>query len=197
MLTTAKATSVTVEGDDDGWEAPRAFHGEMSLDAGTRLIVSVPAADLGQVHRALIDALAGPLSFLYRQKIDRRAVASGETPATTMPSRDFLALDLDKDEVRDALAACADLVYHDARGEFWIRGGSGEQLVLDADGLVFCYPDDPSFRDVLASHDIEERDVQTVADRDFVKHWFHAEADEAEDRLIGGLRLLEVPNRGT
>ena len=137
------------------------------------------------------------MSFLYRQKIDRRAVASGETPATTMPSRDFLALDLESDQVRRALEACSDLVYHDARGEFWIRGGAGEQLVLDADGLVFCYPDDPSFRDVLSAHGIEELDVQTVADRDFVKHWFHAEADAAEDRLIESLRLLEVPNRGT
>ncbi|MCO4743676.1 MAG: hypothetical protein KC912_02735 [Proteobacteria bacterium] len=194
-LTSPKATSVTVEAEADGWSIEPGYHGEMSLDAGTRLIVSVPTENLAAVHQDLVRALSAPLSFLYRQKIDRRSVADGVTPSTTLPSRDFIALELTHDEVVAALQAAADLVYHDARGEFWVRGGAEEQLVLDADGIIYTYPDDPSFRDVLDAHGLEEADITTLANRDYVKHWFHAEADDAEDALLRTLRLVEVPSQ--
>lgn len=195
-LNTPKAVSVSVDSEPDGWEIEVGYHGEMSLDAGTRLVVAAAAAELHATHGALIQALAEPLSFLYRQKIDRRAVADGETPNTALAPRDFIALELSHSEVLDAVAEAADLVYHDARGEFWVRGGAGEQLVMDADGLIYCYPDDPSFRDVLDGLEIPENDVTTLANRDYVKHFFHAEGDVAEDALMRRLRLVEVPSQG-
>ncbi|TNE92287.1 MAG: hypothetical protein EP330_02165 [Deltaproteobacteria bacterium] len=192
-LSGPKAQSVTVESTPDGWDIEPGYHGEMSLDAGTRLIVSAPSAQLAEVHQDLVRALAEPLSFLYRQKIDRRAVADGETPNTTLKPRDFIALDLSHGEVLAALELASDLVYHDARGEFWIRGGAGEQLVMDSDGILYAYPDDPSFRDVAEKHGLFEADITTLANRDYVKHFFHAEADVAEDALLKTLRLVEVP----
>ena len=49
------------------------------------------------------------------------------------------------------------------------------------------------FRDVLAANGVPAEDVDTVSDRDYVKHWFHAANDALEDQLIRGLRLAEVP----
>ena len=67
--------------------------------------------------------------------------------------------------------------------------------VMDQDGVLYCYPDDPSFRDVLEAAGVHERSVQTLADRDYVKHWFHAECDEHEAGLMQDLGLQEVPHR--
>ena len=94
--------------------------------------------------------------------------------------------------MRDALEHCANLIYGDARGEVWLRGDLGEQLVLDQDGLLYAYPDDPSWREALAAAGVPEDDAQTLAERDYVKHWYHAENDALEAELIARLRLTEV-----
>ena len=90
-----------------------------------------------------------------------------------------------------ALDRAALLVYADARCEVWIRGSMNEQLILDQDGLLFCYPDDPTFRDALRRADVPDHDVVTVGDRDYVRHEFRAEADALEAALIAELRLQE------
>lgn len=187
----AKATSVTEDGQDDGFVVEPGWSAEMTPDGDTRLVVAVPVADLARVHARLAEALAPPVSVRYVQKIDRRSPRPEGAPA-----RDFVAVHLPLDRVLAAIAEAAPLVYHDARGELWLRGGLGEQLILDEDGLVFCYPDDPAFREILGELGVPDADVQTVADRDYVKHWFHAEADAAEARLIESLRLTAMRARG-
>ncbi len=94
-----------------------------------------------------------------------------------------------------ALGEASPLIHGDARCEVWLRGGLGEQLVLDEDGLMYLYPDDPAFRDALAEAGVIEADVETLQDRDYVKHWFHAACDPVEAALIEGLGLSEVPHR--
>jgi hypothetical protein len=86
-----------------------------------------------------------------------------------------------------ALELCAPLVYSDARCEIWIRGRMGEQVVLDHDGVLFCYPDDPAFRAALDQAGVPAVDVEMMHERDYVKHWFRAEADPLEEELA---RLL-------
>jgi hypothetical protein len=163
---------------------------QMTPDGQTRIAVSVPHEQLPAVHAALAHALAPPVSVLYRQKIDRRAPRPQGSPP-----RDFVAVNLALDPVLAALRDAAVLVYADARCELWMRGGLGEQLVLDEDGLLFAYPDDPAFRDALAEAGVPAVDVDTVADRDFVRHEFRSEADALEDGLIAALRMTEVPHR--
>jgi hypothetical protein len=180
----AKAVSVDQSGQEDGFVVRPGWLSEMTPQGDTRLVVSVPVEDLARVHQALAGALAPPLGVLYRQKVDRR-----NPRPNGAPPRDFVALDLALDKLLNVLGAVAPLVYGDARGELWLKGGLGEQLVLDQDGLLFCYPDDPAFRDALAECGVPADDVETIADRDYVKHWFHGENDPLEDHLISALRL--------
>ncbi len=187
---TPKAVSVTQTGDADGWTPAPGFYPEITPRGDTRLTASVPVERLAEVHAALVRAVAEPLSFLYRQKIDR---ASPRPQGA--PPRDFVALGLPAERALAALAEAGPLVYGDARCEVWIRGALGEQVVLDEDGLLYTYPDDPSFRDALTALGIPEEDVDTISDRDYVKHWFHATNDALEAGLIASLGLAEVPHR--
>ncbi len=184
-ITTAKSVSVTVGGLPDGWVPSAGWAAEVDPRGSTRLVISVPTDGLAAVHAGLVRALEAPLGFLYRQVVDRRAPRPQGAPPV-----DFVR---DADTVTGALAACADLVYHDARCEVWVRGRLGEQVVLDADGLLYCYPDDPVFRDVLDRHELPPDLEQTILDRDYARHSFHAEADALEPELRRLLGLVEAP----
>jgi hypothetical protein len=179
-----KATSVTAEGAEDGFVVSAGWTAEATPAGDTRIVASVPLDDLPRVHAALIGALAPPLGFLYRQEVDRK----NPRPAGA-PPRDHVALELSPARVVAALERCAPLVYSDARCEVWIRGRLGEQVVLDHDGLLFCYPDDPSFRGALRQAGVPATDVETLHERDYVKHWFRAEADPFEEELARMLGL--------
>lgn len=185
-----KAQSVTQQGEPDDFVIKPGWLAEATPTGETRLVVSVPTDALPRVHAALIQAMAQPLGFLYRQEIDRKNPGPQGSPP-----RDFVGLELEVERVLSALRAASLLVYGDARCEVWIRGALQEQVVLDHDGLLYCYPDDPTFRDALAQAGVPPEDVQTMAERDYVKHWFRAEADPLEERLIAMLRLTEVRSR--
>src|SRR5688500_9903923 len=107
-----RAVSVTKEGEDDGFVVLPGWMAEGTPTGETRLVVSVPLADLPRVHAALVRVLSEPLGFLYRRKVDRRNPGPQNAPA-----KDFVALSLARDRVLDALSASALLVYCDARGE--------------------------------------------------------------------------------
>ncbi len=184
-----KATSVTAEGADDGFVVSPGWTAEATPAGDTRIVASVPLDDLQRVHATLVSALAPPLGFLYRQEVDRKNPRPQGSPA-----RDHVSLDLGPSRVLAALDRCAPLVYSDARCEIWIRGRLGEQVVLDHDGLLFCYPDDPSFRAALEQAGVPAVDVETLHERDYVKHWFRAEADPLEDELARMLGL-SAPRR--
>ncbi|MCB9663342.1 MAG: hypothetical protein H6732_04460 [Alphaproteobacteria bacterium] len=186
-----KSESVTAEGEPDGWVPPAGFALDVGPGGATQLVVSVPPAHVAAVHRALVAVLSPPLGVLWRQVIDRRAPRpEGAAPV------DHVGLDLPPERVLAALEACVDLVASDARGELWIKGRLGDQVILDQDGLIFCQPDDPAFRDVLLGEGLPAELTQSMADRDYVKHWYRGEADAAEDRLIGDLGLVRVAHRG-
>lgn len=190
MSVPPKAVSVTMDGELDGWMPEPGYYGEMDPRGPTRIVVSVPVEDLPRIHEALIRVLQPSLGFLYRQKVDRR-----DPKPQSAPPRDFVGLELTADAVLQALTDAATLAYHDARHEMWIRGGLAEQVVLDEDGILYCYPDDPAFRDALDGEGIPEAQLQNLSERDYVKHWFHAECDTQEDALIAALGLQEVPHR--
>ncbi len=182
-----RAQSVTEQGEPDGWSPSAGWSVEVTPKGDTRLCAVVPHDTLGAVHRALVAAVSEPLSVLYRQQVDRR-----EPRPEAAPARDHVALGLSLERVLGGLEAHGAVLWNDARAELWIRGAMGEQLVLDHDGVLFCYPDDLSFRDALEACGVPEAPIETLADRDYVKHWFHAEHDVHEDGLIADLGLVEV-----
>lgn len=179
-----KAVSVTKDGQPDAWVAPRNVRAQVAPDGTTRLVVSVPPEDLPAVHLSLVDALSAPVSLRYLRLTDRQ---TGQLPKP----RSFVVMDAAPARIRAALAARPALVWHDGRHQLWLRGNYGEQVVLDELGVLYCYPDDPSFRDALAGLPVS--DAVGLDGRDYVKVGFLAEADAEEASLLTDLGLREMP----
>lgn len=186
-MITPRAVSVTEKGEPDGWEIPTAWYGERDPAGQTRLVVSVPTDRLLDVHRALLGVLDGPLGVLYRQKVDRASPRPDGAP-----DRDFVNVDLGHGKLLTGLGLAKKLLSSDARGELWVRGRLQDQVILDTDGVLYCYPDDPAFRDALKANGVPEAEVQTLWQRDYVKHNYLAECDAEERALINALTLTEV-----
>ena len=190
-LKTAKAESVDAQGQPDGWKPMAGFVRDVGAQGRTQLVVSAPTGFLLDIHLQLVGELQAPLGFLYRQVVDRR-----DPGPVGGPARDFVALELTHTLVRETLIKYSDLFHHDARCEIYVRGALGEQIVLDQDGMLFCQPADPVFEDTLLASGFIADISTTIADRDYVKHWFHHRNDALEDELIANLGLVEVANRG-
>ena len=178
-----KAVSVTETGEPDGFKPPLLFAGEIAPDGTTRLLVSAGPDRLQEVHSAIVAGLESPLGILWVQLVDR---AKGEENAAP---RRWLSMEIDKDRLVEALKTCAGLLYRDGRGQLWIRDAYGQQIVLDELGLVYAYPDDPGLRSVLADLGVPEDASPTMADRDYVRVEYSADADEEETALLTTLGM--------
>jgi len=183
-MRTHKASSVTEDGKPDGFVVPLQYCPEVSPDGTTRLKISAGPADLPRVHRALITAMGDKLGVLYIQLTDRRA---GRHLAEK-PNR-FLAVEIPVAHVLATFSGCEDLLYGDGRGQVWVRGMLGEQLILDEMGVIYAYPDDPMYRDALEAEAVPKDKAQSLDERDYVRVEFMASADAQEDKLMGDLRL--------
>lgn len=190
-LKTPKSESVDAQGQPDGWAPMAGFVRDVGAQGRTQLVISAPTGFLLDIHLQLVGELQAPLGLLYRQVVNRR-----DPGPVGGPARDFVALELSHATVRDALTRFTDLLHHDARCEVYVRGALGEQIVLDQDGMLFCQPADPAFEDVLLASGFIPDISTTIADRDYVKHWFHHRNDALEDELIANMGLVEVAHRG-
>lgn len=177
-----KAISVTADGTPDGWAPQASWRAQAAPDGSTRLVISLPPEQLQERHLALIAALEGPLGVRYVQLTDRALGRAHDKPVT------FVRMGLPKETVLEALRACAPLLWHDGRHQLWIRGNQGEQVVLDELGVIYCYPDDFSFRDVV--DDLPSIEGAGMDSRDYVRVTFLAEADALERGLLSGLGLV-------
>ena len=180
----AKATSVTREGEPDGFVAPLCFKAEVLQGGISRLVISAPAEALERVHRALVNALKPPYKLLYVRMVDRARGVQLPKPER------LVAVDIPRDRLLGGLAAFRRLVYEDARHQLWIRGAQGEQLVLEETGVLYVYPDDFLFREVLESQGVEERSAETMGDRDYLRVNFDAACDAEEAELLQAFHLL-------
>ena len=172
-----KAESVNADGELDGFEPEPNWRAEVIPGGYTRLEVSLPSGSIEGVHRALVGKLEPPLRVLYVQLTDRLAGVQLDPP------RRFVALDVKRDQLDSALSANAPLIYHDGRHQLWIQGRGEDKVILEETGVLYAYPDDPSFRDVLADHSIPEGKAQTMADRDYVRVNFSAAGDAMEGQF--------------
>jgi len=190
-LATPKSESVDAKGQPDGWAPPAGFVRDVGRDGRTQLVVSAPTRALLDTHLQLVGQLQAPLGLLYRQVVDRRNPGPNGAPPV-----DRVVLELTHGRVRDVLVRYTDLLHHDARCEVFVRGALGEVVGLDRDGLIYCQPADPVFEDTLLADGFVADVPTTILDRDYVKHWFHAENDGLEDALVAELAMVEVPWRG-
>jgi hypothetical protein len=174
----AKAASVTREGEPDGWVPPRSYRAQVAPDGTTRLVVSVPPDEVRAVHLRLLEVLGSPVSIRYLRLTDR------QTGQLAKPEN-HVRMDAPAPVVRSALEANAALVWHDGRHQLWARGAFGEQVVLDELGVLYCYPDDPAFREALV--DIPLSDAVGMDGRDYVRVGFLSEADAEERALLAAL----------
>ncbi len=180
----AKALSVDREGVADGFEPRTFFKAEVLQGGHTRLVISLPPERLESVHRALVSEFSGPLKVLYQQLTNRK---SGQLPKPI--SR--VGVEIDPERLKSALDSYRRLIYYDGRHQFWVRDSAGAQLVLEEIGVLYLYPDDPSFREALVRHGVEEGSGETMATRDYVKVNFLAECDADEVGLWQSLGMVE------
>lgn len=187
MIPSVKAYSVTEDGEADGFVNPLLFAQEIGPDGTTRLLVSCGPDRLEELHRALIGGLQAPLGVLYVQLVDR--VTGRDQNAD--PKR-WLCLEQPVERVLSALENARLLLYRDARAQLWIKGATGEQLVLDELGMIYVYPDDPSFHSILKERQVPQVAAPTLADRDYVRAAFCSEADSEESGLLQALNLAPL-----
>ena len=89
-----------------------------------------------------------------------------------------------------------ELIYHDGRHQIWILGLQGEQIILDELGMIYLYPDDFRFRDVLEENGIAEKpssdtSYQTMSQRDYVMVNFSQQADKQEATLLQSIGFVQ------
>jgi hypothetical protein len=177
MAMSPKAESVNAEGELDGFTPDPGWSAMVIPGGYTRLEVSVGQAQIADVHRALVAQLEPPLRILYVQLTDRLA---GEQ---LDPPRRFVALDVAPDVLTEALDRFAPLVYNDGRHQLWVQGRGEDKVILEETGVIFVYPDDPLFRDVLEGQNIPNEKTETMADRDYVRVNFQVEGDAMEGQF--------------
>ncbi len=180
-----KARSVTAEGQPDGWIAPTSYRAQVAPDGTTRLVVAVPAEAVAGVHTGLIAVLGARVDVRYVQLTDR---AVGQLPKPVS----WVAMDLPTEDVLVALHAAAALIWEDGRHQLWIRGRREDSVVLDELGMLYTYPDDPAFRDLLAVSGIPLSPQLGLDGRDYVRVELLKDADALESTFIETLRMRRV-----
>ena len=171
-----KATSVNQDGTPDGFVPPIAYRVDVSPDGVTRIACSAGPKLLIALD-AVLGAMQGPVGVLWVRQVDRQQGRQLPKP------EHWVAVEKDKAQVSSVMARCRNLLTVDGRGQLWLRGGFTEQVVLDEVGTLYCYPDDPSFRDALEAVGIQEKPHENLEDRDYVRVNFSAMAD-AEEKLL-------------
>ena len=179
-----KAQSVTEAGMPDGFIPPMAYHPQI-LDGGyTRLEISSPPDRLRIAHQTLVKCINGPFKVRYVQMTSR---ANGQLPKP----KSYVGVEISQARLLQALDAYGPLLYHDGRCQIWILGAMNEQLVIDEIGMMYLYPDDPSFQHALSQLGWHNMSHQSMASRDYVRVNFLSEADSLEMSLIQSLGLVE------
>ena len=180
-----KAQSVTQDGEADGFRPSASFKARILQGGFTRLEVSSPSEKLAIVHRELVKQISFPCKLRYLQLTDRRSGIQLENP------RSFVAVDISRDRLMQALEDYQELFYFDGRHQLWILGADNEQIVLDELGMIYVYPDDFLFRDVLLKLGWPESSQEAMSERDYVQVYFQAPADIQEDSLLESFGLVE------
>lgn len=172
-----KSHSVHQDGTPDGYIPPIAFADRVLPGGMTRLEVSAPPNLLSVVHKALLEKISYPCKVRYLKMTDRQ---NGQLPKP----ESYVAVEISKEQLRQATEDFQDLFYEDGRHQLWILGKDNEQIVLDELGMVYVYPDDFLFREVLLQMGWSTEKHEGIDTRDYVMVHFRSVADEQERQLF-------------
>ena len=178
-----KAQSVTKEGEDDGYVPPSAYSARVLRGGYTRLDISTPMDKLAILHKELVKTIQFPCKLRYVKMTDRQK-GQLEKPES------YVAVEVSRDRMMQALLDFEDLFYYDGRNQLWILGAAKEQIILDELGMLYVYPDDFVFRDALTMLGWPEMKHESMAQRDYVKVNFSAIADEQERSLLNSFGMI-------
>ena len=178
-----KAQSVHQDGTHDGFEPPMAYRGQVLQGGYTRLEISSPQHLLHTVHQELVKQLQFPCKIRYLRLTDRQ---DGQLDK----QESFVAVEISIDRMMQALSDYHELFYNDARHQLWILDNAEEQIVLDELGMIYVYPDDFLFRDVLTRLGWSTQDHVAMTERDYVRVSFSSAADDQEKSLIQRFGLV-------
>lgn len=180
-----KARSVNQQGEADGFEPPSSFRSRILQGGYTRLEVSSPSEKLPIIHKDLVNNISFPCKLRYLKLTDRQSGQQLENP------RSFVGVDISRNRMLQALEDYKELFYFDGRHQLWILGSNDEQIVLDELGMIYIYPDDFLFRDILMKLGWPESKQESMSERDYVQVYFQASADIQEDSLLQSFGLVE------
>lgn len=186
--TSAKAVSVTEMGIPDGYVPPLGYQGQILEGGHTRIEVSSGTKELAQIHIRLVESFTFPCKVRYVKLTDRQE-------GQYQKPKSYVAVNVGREIILEALTHLQELIYHDGRHQLWILGLQGEQIVLDELGMVYLYPDDFRFRDVLEDLGITEKSssdnsFQTMSQRDYVMVNFSQQADAQEVTLLQSIGFI-------
>ena len=172
-----KAHSVNEDGTPDGYHPPSAYTDRILQGGMTRLEISSPPNKLFFVHKALVESIQYPCKVRYLRMTDRKKGQLAKPES-------YVAVDVSKARILQALDEYHDLFYEDARHQLWILGAQNEQIVLDELGMIYVYPDVFLFREILAQLGWSTEKHEAMDTRDYVKVHFRSVADEQEERFF-------------
>ena len=187
--TSAKAVSVTEMGIPDGYTPPLGYQGQVLEGGHTRIEVSSGTKELAQIHRGLVASFTFPCKVRYVKLTDRQE-------GQYQKPKSYVAVNVGREIILEALTHLQELIYHDGRHQIWILGLQGEQIILDELGMIYLYPDDFRFRDVLEELGLTEKSssdnsYQTMSQRDYVMVNFSQQADEQEATLLQSIGFVQ------
>ena len=179
-----KAQSVNIEGYPDGYVPPMAYQRQVLEGGFTRLEISAPSEKLPVLHQALAAKISTPCKIRYVKMVDRHR---GQLPKP----ESYVAVEITAERLAQVLQQLSTLLYHDGRNQLWIQGRlDSERLILDELGVIYAYPDDFAYREVLDSLGWKEVNHQSMAARDYVRVNFLPSSDAEEQVLIQSLGMM-------
>ena len=178
-----KALSVTMEGEPNGFKPSATYRSQVLHGGLTRLEISSPGDKLHIIHQALVDVIEFPCKIRYLRMTDRN---TGQLPKPIS----YAGVDISKERLFVALKDFHQLIYQDARHQFWILGANQEQIVMDELGMIYVYPDDFLFTDVLLKMGWTTLRHQAMSEEDYVQVYFTSAADKQEQALLENFRLI-------
>ncbi len=178
-----KARSVTVDGELNGFQPSPTYRPQVLQGGVTRLEISSPLDKLHIVHQALVGVIEFPCKARYLQMTDRE---KGQLPKPVS----YASVDISRDKLFTALVDYHELFYQDARHQLWILGANNEQIVLDELGMIYVYPDDFLFTDILLKLGWSTQRHLAMSEQDYVQVYFLAIADKQEESFLQTFGLI-------
>jgi hypothetical protein len=169
---------------EDGVEIPYRYADTWARESTTGPDRIVVGASSGQIHlmSRLADVVGDPLFILY---------VLTEPRTDHEPGRYQSPYALERDEREAFLQTFGDFIECDGRHQFWLGAPDGSAtLVYENHNLLYAYGPLESFKRTLSEAGLSEGPVEIPVPH---VHYYHAEFDEDQARLVEHFEWLLTP----